>query len=340
MLTVSRQCHPRVVPSKRLHDSKQCQITFFPRPSQSLRQIFASSDILTPLSDLLCADQGWVWGKSQQAVFCTVRGMISEDLLLSHYFLDCPLLMSCDASVVGIGAVLQQPDGKEVYHPVAYVPRKLTDTERRCPQIEREALAIAFGAQKFHQYLLGHSFTLLADHRPLVTLLGAKNCIPQLVSMHIKCWALLLSAFKYIISKENVLADYLSRALLPDLPDAADFVIACEDIKLIDEGGLRYHLPRSSQLRLWWTLFCPVSIPADSGGLAWNLSWGWPETLPCAPSGTYYWSRLSNVGQLNDNPETSAHCIAVRLIRRSHGSILNEVNCPSVLLVAQVEWLY
>ena len=42
-----------------------------------------------------------------------------------------------------------------------------------------------------------------------------------------------------------------------------------------------------------------------------HLSWGWPETLPCAPSGTDYWSRLSNVGQPSVNPETAAHCAAV-----------------------------
>ena len=62
------------------------------------------------------------------------------------------------------------------------------------------------------------------------------------MSAHIKRLTLLLSAYeyeiKYIISKENVLADYLSRAPLPDLPDAADSAIACEGIILIDEEGL------------------------------------------------------------------------------------------------------
>ena len=108
-------------------------------------------------------------------------------------------MMSCDASTVGIGAVLQQPDDTGVYHPVAYVSRKLTDAERRYPQIKREALAIAFGVQKFRQYLLGRSFTLPTDNKPLVMLLGETNRILQLVSVHIKYWALLLSAYKYEI---------------------------------------------------------------------------------------------------------------------------------------------
>ena len=71
-------------------------------------------------------------------------------------------------------AVLQQLDANGVYHPLAYVSRRLIDTVRRYNQIEREALAIAFGAQIFHQYLPGRSFTLLTDHEPLDTLLGEK----------------------------------------------------------------------------------------------------------------------------------------------------------------------
>ena len=245
---------------------------------------------LTPLSDLLRADQDWVWGKSQEAAFCTVRDMISEDLRLSHYYMDRPLVMSCDASAVGIGAVLQQPDDNGVYHPVAYVSRKLTDTERRYPQIEREALAIAFGAQKFRQYLLGCSFTLLTDHKPLVTLLGEKNGIPQLVSARIKRWALLLSAYKYeikyITSKENVLADYLSRAPLPDLPDAADSAIACEDIMLIDEEGLS-QIPLTSKVIAAETVKDPVLSKAFR-----LTQEGWPETCPEDDLKPYHVRRL------------------------------------------------
>ena len=216
--------------------------------------------------------------------------MISEDLRLSHHYMDRPLVMSCDASAVGIGAVLQQPDDNGAYHPVAYVSRKLTDTETRYPQLERGALAIAFGAQKFCQYLRGCSFTLLTDHKPLVTLLGEKNGIPQLVSARIRRWALLLSAYKYKIKyitfKENVLADYLSRAPLPDLPDAADSAIACEDIMLIDEECLS-QIPLTSKV-----------IEAETGkdlvlSKAFCLTQeGWPETCPEDYLNPYHVCRL------------------------------------------------
>ena len=186
--------------------------------------------------------------------------------------------MSCDTSAVGIGAVLQQPDDNGVYHPVAYVSRNLTDTERRHPHFEREALAIAFGVQKFRQYLLGCPFTLLTGHKPWIMLLGEKNGIFQQVSARIKCWALLLYAYKCeikcITSKENVLADYLPRAPLPDLPDAVDSAITCEDIMLIDEEDLS-QIPLTPKVITVETVKDPVLLKAF-----WLTQEGWPETCP------------------------------------------------------------
>ena len=52
-------------------------------------------------------------------------------------------MLQCDASDTGLGATLLQ-NGQ----PVAYASRSLTHTERDYAQIEKELLAIVFGAEK------------------------------------------------------------------------------------------------------------------------------------------------------------------------------------------------
>ena len=56
-------------------------------------------------------------------------------------------MLNVDASIKGLGAVIMQ-DGK----PVAFGSKTLTTCERRYANIERELLAIVWGAQKFHRH--------------------------------------------------------------------------------------------------------------------------------------------------------------------------------------------
>ena len=116
-------------------------------------------------------------------------------------------------------------DGQE--RPVAYASRTLTSAERNYAQIEREALAIVFAVRKFHQYLYGRQFTLVTDHRPLCKLLGSNQGVPSLAAARMQRWALILSAYQYVLEytpgSQNECADCLSRLPLPSSQgDAAE----------------------------------------------------------------------------------------------------------------------
>ena len=55
---------------------------------------------------------------------------------------------------------------------IAYASRTLNTAEKNYSQLERECLAIYFGYIRFQMYLLGSSFTMFTDHKPLVSLLN------------------------------------------------------------------------------------------------------------------------------------------------------------------------
>ena len=59
-----------------------------------------------------------------------------------------PFILQTDASSDGIGAILLQEE-EQVKHPVAFASKKLLPRERNYSTIEREALAIVWGIQKF-----------------------------------------------------------------------------------------------------------------------------------------------------------------------------------------------
>ena len=96
---------------------------------------------------------------------------------------------------------------------------RFLQARKTTPQLEKEALSLVFGVKNFHQYLYGRSFILLTDHQPLTTILDPKKGIPSLAAARLQRWAILLSAYKYIIkyktSKVHGNADGLSKLPLP-----------------------------------------------------------------------------------------------------------------------------
>ena len=79
-----------------------------------------------------------------------------------------------------MGAVLSLIMLDQSEHPIAFASHTLSGSERKYAQVEKEALALIFAIKKFHLYLYGRSFTLLTDHKPLLTILGPKKAIPTL----------------------------------------------------------------------------------------------------------------------------------------------------------------
>ena len=55
--------------------------------------------------------------------------------------------------------------------PIEYVSRALTPSERNWAQIEKEALAVLYGLERFDQYAYGRTVSVQNDHKPLAAIL-------------------------------------------------------------------------------------------------------------------------------------------------------------------------
>lgn len=96
-------------------------------------------------------------------------------------------------------------------------------TEKPIPrysQLDKEGLAVIFGIKRLHKYLYGRNFTIVTDHKPLISLFNETKPAPQLVSPRVQWWAIWLRAYEYHIvyrpGKQNANADALSTLPLPE----------------------------------------------------------------------------------------------------------------------------
>lgn len=178
----------------------------------------------------------WKWEKEEQEAFEQLKQALSSDQVLVHFDPKKPIGLACDASNVGIGAVLfhRFPDGSE--RPIANVSKTLTSAERNYSQIHKEALAIIFGLRKFYQFIYGQKFILVTDHKPLTALFSQSKGTPLLAANRLARWALWLNQFNYTIEYRKT-ADHGNADALSRLPygddDNFDREESGEDIDMV-----------------------------------------------------------------------------------------------------------
>jgi len=167
--------------------------------------------IAVPLTDLTKKGSPniLVWTNIQDQAFHTLKEAVSNPPVLRLPDVSKPFILQTDASSEGVGAILLQEENG-IKHPVAFASKKLLPRERNFSTIEREALAIVWGVQKFEYYLLGNHFLLESDHHPLQYLHQAKFQSGRLMR-----WALALQPYRFTVraikGSDNVGADFMSR---------------------------------------------------------------------------------------------------------------------------------
>ena len=129
---------------------------------------------------------------------------------------------------------------------VAHAGCALTQAEKNYGQIEKEALALVFAVRKFHRFVYGRRFTLLTDHKPLLSVFGSKKGISAHAANRLQRWELILLAYDFEIEYRRTAnfgqADALSRLIdSKKTTGNEDLIIAGvnEDITMIQEDTMR-----------------------------------------------------------------------------------------------------
>nr|VZI33649.1 unnamed protein product [Spirometra erinaceieuropaei] len=136
-----------------------------------------------------------------------------------------------------------------------HASRTLAPVEKNYGQTEKEALALVFAVKKFHRLFYGRHFTLLTDHKPLLSIFGSKKGIPVYSASRLQRWATILLGYdfdiRYCRTTDFGQADALSRLLSNQQEPEEDTVIVAisieDDVRRQLSDAIRGSCPPSGQ---------------------------------------------------------------------------------------------
>ena len=162
-----------------------------------------------PLRCLMRKDTKFKWGTLESNAFETLKKTLCDAKTLGMYDPNAPTRVIADASPVGLGAVLTQK-GLNEWQVIRFASRSLTDCEKRYSQTEKEALALVYACERFHNWIYGLEFELVTDHKALECIFTPRSK----PSARIERWVLRMQPYKYRVKYEKGktnIADSLSR---------------------------------------------------------------------------------------------------------------------------------
>ncbi|EXX70442.1 enzymatic polyprotein, putative [Rhizophagus irregularis DAOM 181602=DAOM 197198] len=127
-----------------------------------------------PLYKLLEKDVPYEWTNEQQDTFEWLKQCLTESPILSHPNFEKEFILITDASADGLGAILAQKNDKDKEVVIVYASRSTNKTERNYSITDLECLAIVYGVEYFHKFLINKRFKIITDHAALKSLVNEK----------------------------------------------------------------------------------------------------------------------------------------------------------------------
>ena len=186
---------------------------------------------MAPLRDLLKPKNVFQWLPEHEDAFQHVKVILTDPKagIRCHFDINLPTYVYTDASKLkGLGFAIVQIDPAEPERKklVMAKSRFLKDEETRYATCEVEAKAIQFACERGRLYLAHNDFTVITDHRPLVSIFNRRNATQcdntrlQNILEHVAGYNFNV---EWTSGKSQLLADSLSRYPLFDEPSEEDF---------------------------------------------------------------------------------------------------------------------
>ncbi|XP_057985307.1 uncharacterized protein LOC131170265 [Hevea brasiliensis] len=163
------------------------------------------STIMTPITECLKKEKEFNWSEAAQKSFELIKEKLTSTPILALPNFLKTFEVECNASGVGIGAVLMQKGC-----PIAHFNEKLNGASLNYSTYDKEFYALVRALETWQHYLLLRDFVIHTDHESLKHLKGQS----KLNKRHAK-WVEFLESFPYVIKYKkghsNIVADALSR---------------------------------------------------------------------------------------------------------------------------------
>ena len=178
----------------------------------SARFIKDFAKVVAPLRELTKINSQFEWLQEHENILIKLKAALTTNSL-AYFNPEWDTEIIADASPVGLGSVLIQsnPSNPELKQVIAFASRSLSVLEKKYSQVEKEALALVFSVEKFHQYVYGKRFKLYSDAKAIVFIYGNMT---HKSPARIERWGLRLLPYDFELIHtpgDGNPADYLSR---------------------------------------------------------------------------------------------------------------------------------
>ena len=135
--------------------------------SFSQRFVKNFSTLVVPLTEIVKKSIGFKWGSEKDRAFVEIEEKLCGASLLALPDFSKTFKIECDASRIGIRAVLMQEK-----RPIAYFSEKLNGAALNYPTYDKELYALMRALETWQHYLWPKEFVIHTDHESLKHLKG------------------------------------------------------------------------------------------------------------------------------------------------------------------------